>query len=173
MPILRATKVLFLRSIREFYDDNGPQTAATIAYYVLFSIFPLLIFVISLAGIVAASESVRQDIVDRVLEAIPLSQGEGRNSVQDAVNGLHGRGGGVVGVHIEGLVRGDMDAGILGVVRAVSFQIDRSRVGTEDALKSPDALGTELIPVADEQCSLEVPGVGDACEQIYGDESLR
>ena len=98
MPILRATKVLFLRSIREFYDDNGPQTAATIAYYVLFSIFPLLIFVISLAGIVAASESVRQDIVDRVLEAIPLSQGEGRNSVQDAVNGLHGRGGGVVGV---------------------------------------------------------------------------
>ena len=70
------------------------------------------------------------------------------------------------------LVRGDVDAGILGVVRAVRPAKDLSGVGTEDVLKGLERLGAEFVAVADEQRARELSGVGDALEQIDGDEGL-
>ena len=78
----------------------------------------------------------------------------------------------VVGVHVEGLVGGDVDAGVLGVVGAVRLRIDLGGVGAEDVLERAQALAAQLVAVADEQGAAQLAGVGDALEQVDGDEGL-
>ncbi len=97
MKHLVPARTLLLRSMREFRADNSMQTAAAISYYVLFSLFPLLIFAVGVAGLFLQSSSVQQDIVDEVLKDVPLNEGEGRNAVTDAVHAVSGPGGGAVG----------------------------------------------------------------------------
>ena len=86
-------------------------------------------------------------------------------------------GGQEVGVavlvfHAKGLVGGDVDAGVLGVVRAVRLAVHLGGVGAEDVLKGLERLGAEFVAVTDEQGAGELPGVGDALEQVDGDEGL-
>jgi len=52
MHSARRLRLLVVRSIAEFADDNCTQMAAAISYYVLFSLFPLLIFLVGVLGIV-------------------------------------------------------------------------------------------------------------------------
>ena len=72
--------------------------AAAISYYVLFSIFPLLIFVVGILGLVLQDSQVQQDVVDAVLDFVPLSETEGRDEVTQAVEGVAGLGSGVLGL---------------------------------------------------------------------------
>lgn len=69
------------RSFREFLDDHGPQFAAAISYYVLFSIFPLAILLVALAGLLLQEESARQAVVDAILANVPLS-GDGASRLE-------------------------------------------------------------------------------------------
>src|SRR5688572_1837192 len=78
-------------------DDCG-QMAAAISYYTLFSLFPLLIFVVAVAGILIQDRGVQEDIVDEVVKNIPVSEGEGRSEVRDAVEGVGDAGGGALSV---------------------------------------------------------------------------
>lgn len=50
--VIKLTKI-FLQTIKDFTKDNGPQWAASIAYYSLLSIFPLLLAGISLLTFIA------------------------------------------------------------------------------------------------------------------------
>ena len=72
----------------------------------------------------------------------------------------------------EGLVGGDVDAGVLGVVGAVRLAVHLGRVGAEDVLEGLEGLGAEFVAVTDEQGAGELAGVGDALEQVDGDEGL-
>jgi membrane protein len=94
---LRLIEKLLLQSARQFHKDGCQQMAAAISYYLLFSLFPLLIFLAGAGGLFLRSESLQQDIVGRVLDFIPLSQDEGRNTVRDAVQSVGG-GSGVLSV---------------------------------------------------------------------------
>jgi membrane protein len=99
IAFVRGTKKLLMRSASEFVSHGAAQNAAAISYYVLFSILPLLIFIIGAAGLIFGSESeVRQDIVDQVIEEFPLSEDEGRNEVEDVVQGIEGPGSGIAGL---------------------------------------------------------------------------
>ena len=82
------TRLLFLRTGQEFFDDRCTQLAAGIAYYVLFSIFPLAILLVSISGLVLTDQSIRQDVVDEIFSALPLSEGEGRADLETAVDGI-------------------------------------------------------------------------------------
>ena len=82
------TRLLFLRTGQEFFDDRCTQLAAGIAYYVLFSIFPLAILLVSISGLVLTDPSIRQDVVDEIFSALPLSEGEGRADLETAVDGI-------------------------------------------------------------------------------------
>ena len=82
------TRLLFRRTFAEFGDDRCPQMAAGISYYVLFSIFPLAILAISISGLILTDDSIRQDVVDRLFNALPLSQDEGRADLERAVDGV-------------------------------------------------------------------------------------
>ena len=58
--------------------------AAGIAYRVLFSIAPLAIVLVSIFGLVLQDDSVRHDVVDAIVDALPVSVA-GRKDVEDAI----------------------------------------------------------------------------------------
>lgn len=82
-------KDLVWNSGKKFQQDNCPQLAAAITYYVIFSLFPLLIFSTAVVGLFL-SEGAQQDVVNEVLDQIPLSEDQGRNDVEDAVRSISG-----------------------------------------------------------------------------------
>jgi membrane protein len=59
--------------VREFLDDDCPNLAASIAYRVLFSIFPLAIVLAGIFGIVVDATGLRADVVEAIVDAVPLS----------------------------------------------------------------------------------------------------
>ncbi len=87
---MRRLLILTVRSIREFGDDRCTQMAAAISYYALFSLFPLLIFMVSIFGIFLQSSSFQEDLIDNVLEFIPLTSDEGRDEVREAIGAISG-----------------------------------------------------------------------------------
>jgi membrane protein len=90
--------LLFHRSLQEFFEDNCTQMAAAISYYVLFSLFPLLIFLVGILGLALQNSQLQQDLIDAVLDFIPLTKDEGRDEVSEAVRGISGVGSGALGV---------------------------------------------------------------------------
>lgn len=95
---MRFLFTLSRRSVEEFFADNCSQMAAAISYYVLFSLFPLLIFLVGVLGLFLQSSALQEDVIDAVLENIPLSEEEGRSDVTEAVRGVAGVGSGALGV---------------------------------------------------------------------------
>jgi len=99
-PIIRSLIEFIVRVFRNFARDDGSHMAAGVAYYGVFSIFPLALATISIAGLVVKSEDVR----DSVLTFL------GRQ----------------VGVGSEGLVTTNIDAvlnarGAVGIVAAITL----------------------------------------------------
>lgn len=72
-PLPARALLLVRRSAAEFLDDDGPQLAAAISYHVLLSIFPLLILLLSIAGLAADRQTLRQQVLTTVTTYIPLS----------------------------------------------------------------------------------------------------
>lgn len=64
-----------------YLSDQCTQFAAAISYYILFSMVPLAIFTISVFGVFLSSESIRDHVVERTLDTVPLTQTEGRDAV--------------------------------------------------------------------------------------------
>lgn len=95
--MFRFIKTLLQRSVVEFIRDDCGHLAAAISYYALFSLFPLLIFIVAIAGLLIQDKSIQDDIVNEVLKNIPLNEGEGRNAVTDAVRGVADYGNGALG----------------------------------------------------------------------------
>lgn len=60
------------RGVEEFVADRGYRLAAQIAYYVLFSIFPVAIVVTALLGLVLDDAAARDQVVDFLRRNIPL-----------------------------------------------------------------------------------------------------
>jgi membrane protein len=88
-PVRGAKKLAYILpvAVRRFFADQCPQQAAAIAYRVLFSIAPLAIVLVSIFGLVLQDDSVRQDVVDRIVDALPFSA-TGRQDVEDAVTAI-------------------------------------------------------------------------------------
>jgi len=96
--MIRFLRTLAQRAAAKFLGDDCPQLSASIAFYVLFSLFPLLIFAVGVTGLFLQGDSVQQDIVDEVLNQVPFDEQDGRSSVEDAVTGVAGPGGGAIGL---------------------------------------------------------------------------
>ncbi len=87
---MRRLLILTVRSIQKFGDDRCTHMAAAISYYALFSLFPLLILMVAIFGIFLQSSSLQKDLVDHVLEFLPLTADKGRNEVRDAIDAIAG-----------------------------------------------------------------------------------
>lgn len=87
----------FRDAAQRFLKDDCPQLAAAISYYALFSVFPLLIFLTGMAGIILQDRESQDRVIDELLKNIPFNEGEGRDTVTDAVRGVS-RGGAAIGI---------------------------------------------------------------------------
>jgi len=144
---LRAWAGLLVRAGTQFFANHAQKHAAAISYYVLFSIVPLVIFVVGIAGLVLGEQhEVRQDIVDEVVEGMRFGEPEGREEVEDAVNGIKGTGGGVAGlVALIGFMWGA--SSMLGAVAVFLFWVYLvaciTLFGAEVAAEYPRARGEQ------------------------------
>src|SRR5213078_520164 len=88
-PVLVTKKVarVIPDAVQRFFADQCPQQAAGIAYRVLFSIAPLAIVLVSIFGLVLQDESVRQDVVNTIVDALPVSAA-GRKDVENAITAI-------------------------------------------------------------------------------------
>jgi membrane protein len=74
-------------AVQSFFADQCSQRAAGIAYRVLFSLAPLAIVLVSIFGLVLQDDSVRQAVVDEIVDVLPVSAA-GKKSVEDAITAI-------------------------------------------------------------------------------------
>lgn len=63
---------IVVTTIREFVQHRSLETGASIAYYALFSLFPLIIFLISILGFFIEQERVQAEVFKLVEELFPV-----------------------------------------------------------------------------------------------------
>src|SRR4051812_41706213 len=85
----RRTWIIFKQTWLSYTRHNVPQLSAAISYYVLFSILPIAILTVSIFGLFLSSEDLRSDVVNRILDIVPLTQSDGRDAVVKAVNSVN------------------------------------------------------------------------------------
>src|SRR5690606_20441571 len=99
------------------YAEHGCSLlAAGISYYVLFSIFPLLIFSVGIIGVFLQNEGLQEDLVDAVMSTIPLTQDEGRDDVTAAIRQVSAASTSAIGV-IGLITMGWAASSVFGAVR--------------------------------------------------------
>lgn len=88
------------RAVGAFFADRGGQLAASIAYYALFATFPLAIASVALFGLVVADEAARTQVIDFLVDNLPLREDSGRRDISQALNDVTGDAGtfGVIGL---------------------------------------------------------------------------
>lgn len=74
-------------ALQQFFADQCPSQAAGIAYRVLFSIVPLAIVLVSVFGLVLQDDSVREAVVDAIVDRLPVTVA-GRQDVEDAITAI-------------------------------------------------------------------------------------
>jgi membrane protein len=63
------------RTIHDFIADRCTQMAAALAYYVLFSIIPMVALAVAAFGLVLRVPQIRQSVVDSILRNVPVQAG--------------------------------------------------------------------------------------------------
>ena len=76
------------RATANYVEDRATQMAAGISYFALFSIFPFVLLVFSIFGLVLRDDELQQDVLDEVVEALPVEA----PSVSDALGNLADQG---------------------------------------------------------------------------------
>lgn len=75
-------------------EHRGTQSAASMAYYALFSVFPTAIVLAAIAGFVLNDAAARQDVVDFLFKELPLSDdASGRGDIENLVAGVTNNSG--------------------------------------------------------------------------------
>ncbi len=81
----RHTWQLVQRSVSDFIDHNGPQAAASVSYFGLFSLFPLAILTVAVYGLLVGDEDARQRVIEFVLNTVPLEKIQGSRDIRQAL----------------------------------------------------------------------------------------
>jgi len=125
------------RSIKGFFEDRCGQKAAAISYYVLLSLFPLVIFTVSILGILFPSSEVRASVIDTILDNIPLGTERTSNDVTEALRGVSGQQTDAVGI-----------VAMLGLMWAASAMFSSMRSAFNDIFaiqEEPSAVVRKLL----------------------------
>lgn len=69
----RVLSQIFLSAYRRFVGMRAPQAAACMAFYAVFALFPLLLFVVAAGSVTLESEQAREQVVTLVTRLILTS----------------------------------------------------------------------------------------------------
>ncbi len=103
-----------MRSLRAFLDDGVPHLAGSIAYRVIFSLVPLAIVLTAVFGIVLSLTGLRADVVDTMVDNVPLSA-DGSEQMRKLLEGATGGFSGLGLLALVGLVWAA--SGMMGAIR--------------------------------------------------------
>ena len=79
--------VLFFRDVvNEFLTDNCPHLAASISFYVLLSLFPLTLALISVLGFLSHSPEIQARVIDAIGTFLPVSRDFITSSIESVVS---------------------------------------------------------------------------------------
>ena len=73
----RALWWVLKQAVIGWWNDNVPRLGASLAYYTLFALAPILVIAISVAGLVFGPEAVRGEIVGQIQELVGRQGAEG------------------------------------------------------------------------------------------------
>jgi len=62
-----------VRAMQRFNENRGPEAAASISYYAIFSIFPLLVFVVVALSYYLEQELVQELLIDYIVQVLPVT----------------------------------------------------------------------------------------------------
>jgi membrane protein len=80
-------------ALRAWWDDDAPRLGASLAYYTLFAIAPVLLVATAIAGMAFGEEAVRGEIVGQLDQLVGR---EGAHAVQSLLEGASQRRAGIV-----------------------------------------------------------------------------
>ena len=84
---------IFAIALRAWWEDDAPRLGASLAYYTLFAIAPVLLVATAIAGMVFGAEAVRGEIVGQLDQLVGH---EGAQAVQNLLEGASQRRAGIV-----------------------------------------------------------------------------
>jgi membrane protein len=98
--VLQRAGTVLEETVRRYFDDRGPQLAAAIAYYGLFAVFPLTILLVALFGLFAGGSEIRDEVVDVVVDNVPLREEGGRRELESILRDVtsNAEAFGVIGI---------------------------------------------------------------------------
>jgi membrane protein len=174
VPLRRLVPQVAKNAVAEFSDDHCAQYASSIAYHVLFSIFPLAIVLAAVFGLVVQATGTRADVVDSIAGYVPLSS----SGDQTFRNLLEGATGGLSALGLLGLVGVFYAAsGMMGSIRLAlnqAWDVDDYRPFLKGKLVDVSlvlaAAGLGLLSVG---LTVAVRVVGDAAGSVPGGSWVR
>jgi membrane protein len=92
--------VILRRSVAGWWNDNVPRLGASLAYYTLFALAPILVVAIGIGGLVFGPEAVRGEIVGQIQGLIGR---EGAEAVQAMLEGAS-RPGSSIAATVAGII---------------------------------------------------------------------
>jgi membrane protein len=104
-------------AVNDFMYKNCPYVAGAIAFYTMFSLFPLFLGVVSILGFALGPEAEQSDLVQQIADVVPISKEFIKNTLGDVVNARA-----ITGVF-----------GILGVIWASTAAFGAIRKGINNA----------------------------------------
>lgn len=109
------------RSLSRFTAARGTRQSAAIAYYVLLSLFPLILVLASVAGLVLDDAGLRADFVEALADALPITEA-GASDVDAVVRGVSANAGTVGLLSLLTLIW--TASGMMGAIRGGLDDID-------------------------------------------------
>ncbi len=97
---------LVKETVHEFFDDDAPRMAAALSYYTVFSLPPLVIIVVTVAGLFMSEQEVQGQLVKQIGTVMGQS---GARAVASMIGNARRAGGGSVlatGLSLAGLIFG-------------------------------------------------------------------
>ena len=85
--VARGVLTALPQAIEDLFRDRCTQYAASIAYRVLFSLFPLTIFLVSIFGLVLQDDELRQRVIAELVDLLPVSE-SGQTNVAESIEGI-------------------------------------------------------------------------------------
>ncbi len=116
------------RAYSEFSQNHGSIYAAAVTYYVVFSLFPMLLFLVAVFGIIVRDPQLQVRVVNDIMKQIPQAL-KFRSEVEKIISGVANPQSGLVGVF--GLIGLAWTAsGMFGALRRAlnnAFDVESSR----------------------------------------------
>jgi len=83
----RSMQLLLLRSVQQWLTQRGSSKGAALAFYTLFSMAPILVLVITIAGSIFGSAAAQKEILDQLISLVGPG---GADAIRTLLPGLNG-----------------------------------------------------------------------------------